>query len=365
MLARAILGVGMVVAFTAEPIAAADRPMCFGERATIVGDGSDIIGTPKDDVIVGTDDVEDIYGRAGDDLICGRRGDGFFFSFDEWLDGGAGRDRIQSGRESAYLFGGSGKDILVGGPGMDLLDGEGGSDVIRGGSHVDGLTGGPGNDLLIGGGGGRFGRFDTAAFLEAPRGVNVHLGKGFATGWGRDALRGIEFLKGSNGGPNTLVGDRRTNVIWGGRARDRIRGGGGDDEIDGKGGDDDIDGGPGSDLLSFPDETEIGDLKVGVDLDLLAGSATMGPHRDRVARIERVKGTEFDDLLRGDDGANLIDGGTGGTDTVEGRGGNDRLQGYRVDGGDGHDVCVGADVRNCEADDPDGNIWTRRTSPHP
>ena len=72
-----------------------------------------IIGTDRNDRIIGSEDDDIIFGFAGNDRIEGRDGNDILF-------GGRGNDR---------LSGGPGDDILVGGPGNDQLDGGDGIDV--------------------------------------------------------------------------------------------------------------------------------------------------------------------------------------------------------------------------------------------
>ena len=335
----------LVVSTAWSSSAAGRRPTCMGERATIVGEGY-IEGTQRDDVIVGSDNSDRILGLGGDDLICAR--DGAPTLSWEYIYGGRGRDRISGGRGGDWILGQGGSDDLRGGEGLDVLEGHGGDDVLRGGTGSDGLSGFRGDDLLLGGP-----HFDGTGFGNAPGGIRADLSKGVATGWGRDRLVSIESLYGSNQGSNVLIGDGKKNVIFGGARDDVIEAGDGDDFVDGKGGNDRIDGERGVDRIEFPDETEIGDLMVGVDVDLAAGRATMGPHTDHLISIEDIEGTEYGDVLRGDPGPNRIEAGFG-TDHLEGRAGDDWLDagfesGESIDGGDGHDRCSGADTRNnCE-----------------
>ena len=80
--------------------------------------------TFRSDFIVGDEDANTLFGRAGADLIFGLGGD-------DTLYGNLGADR---------LFGGLGADTLYGGLGADTLRGGQGSDIMRGG---------PGNDLIL------------------------------------------------------------------------------------------------------------------------------------------------------------------------------------------------------------------------
>ena len=65
-----------------------------------------------------------------------------------------GADDLMIGLDQRdWMYGGKGNDILLGGDGNDFLDGGAGSDVLYGGSGNDNLYGGGGSDVLIGGSG--------------------------------------------------------------------------------------------------------------------------------------------------------------------------------------------------------------------
>jgi len=87
-----------------------------------------------------------------------------------------------------------------------------------------------------------------------------------------------------------------------------------------------------------------------VTVDLRSGFARFDGG-DRLANVENIIGSSFDDTLRGDDNANSILGGDG-NDTIEGNGGDDILEGGGgidiIDGGPGNDTCSGERLVNCE-----------------
>jgi CSLREA domain-containing protein len=95
------------------------------------------VGTPGDDVIVGTAAADVIFGFEGNDTITGA----------------AGADLV---------CGGDGNDTLAGGKGKDQLFGEEGDDTVKGGRGADNLDGGNGSDICLGGLGA-----DTAANCES------------------------------------------------------------------------------------------------------------------------------------------------------------------------------------------------------
>ncbi|MEQ9665068.1 MAG: Ig-like domain-containing protein [Phycisphaerales bacterium] len=269
----------------------------------------------------------------GDDILLGLGGD-------DYLDGGAGDDQVH---------GGSGADVVAGGSGDDLLSGGGGDDLIVGGEGVD-----------------------TVTYEDADAGVTVDLGSESASGEGSDAVIGVENVIGSAYG-DALTGDDGANVIDGGGGDDLLDGAGGDDTLTGGTGDDVLDGGAGDDVLDGgvgrdtlrggegadtidggegDDVVDAGggdDLIIGgpgddaieggtgfdtldysaaasgMHVDLGSGVAT-GQGTASVSGIERVVGSDHDDVLTG---------GTG-SDTLEGGAGDDTLA-----GGDGADTLVG------------------------
>lgn len=171
---------------------------------------------------------------------------------------------------------------------------------LNGQGGFDALTGGAGNDILDGGLG-----QDVAVYSLAGSGVSVNLAAGIATGAaiGSDTLIGIEDVIGS-------------------QAADSLAGDGGANEITGLGGDDTLIGGAGTDTVAYA-----AGLTGGVTVDLAAGIATGSDiGTDTLSEFENITASDFDDVLTGDGGNNLI----------LGLNGNDRLA-----GGDGSDTLVG------------------------
>lgn len=128
---------------------------------------------------------------------------------------------------------------------------------------------------------------------------------------------------------DVLIGDERNehmrgfrgdDVLFGAGGDDRLDGGIGDDRLDGGPGSDSYDGGPGTDTLTFT----IAQGPVFVDLD--SGQIIDGPDFEWAENIETAWGSEFGDVLLGDDGDNVLVGG-GGLDLLGGRLGDDVLDG--------------------------------------
>lgn len=100
----------------------------------------------KDNMLVGSDEGDQLNGADGDDVLVGKAGDDREF-------GGAGQDILYGDRGRDYLDGGTGRDTLLGGDGDDELQGDAGPDVLSGGTGADQLMGDTGDDVLKGGSG--------------------------------------------------------------------------------------------------------------------------------------------------------------------------------------------------------------------
>jgi len=151
-------------------------------------------------------------------------------------------------------------------------------------------------------------------------------------------------------GDDVITGNQAGNRLNGGAGTDRLYGGDGDDWLVGGAGADWLDGGGGSDW--FDGSSEDGRLLI----DLAAGRATLtGVETDTLASVENARTGAGNDLLRGDDAANVLDGGGGddrlfgrdGADTIYGGQGNDFVRGGggadQIYGGPGDDVLRGED----------------------
>jgi Ca2+-binding RTX toxin-like protein len=159
-----------------------------------------------------------------------------------------------------------------------------------------------------------------------------------------------------------IFGTTGNDLIIGTDLADSLLGKAGDDELQGKAGNDLLSGDDGNDRLFGGENNDLlfGGLDVGRDSDLLDGgngvdTVTYGPAqhgmfvdlelhfadaqlsefrgpRDTLVSIENVIGTNFNDSLTGDGGANSLSG-SGGIDGLAGGAGNDKLSGGG--GGDG------------------------------
>jgi Ca2+-binding RTX toxin-like protein len=137
---------------------------------------ADIFGTEGPDSLVGTDELDSIFGLGGGDTLEGSRDGGdtligglesdFLFTFgnSNWLFAGKGDDILQGspfissgGADTMFgdigndqLRGGDGNDLMFGNNNQDVLLGESGNDTIFGGQGNDSIDASVGNDLIFG-----------------------------------------------------------------------------------------------------------------------------------------------------------------------------------------------------------------------
>ena len=254
--------------------------------------------------------------------------------FDDTLVGGAGTDSLDGGAGthdvadysgsaagvvvSLALGRGSGGDAagdtlirvedLVGSAFNDGLVGDAGANRLSGGAGDDYLVGGAGPDTLDGGAGP-----DTVSYATSSTAVIANLATGRGTGGDAegDVLINVERLVGSafNDG---LIGDAGPNVLLGLDGDDYLVGGAGADYID---------GGAGPDTVSYATSS------AAVSINLTAGTARGGDAEgDTLLNVERVVGSNFNDVLIGSAAGDVLLGGAG-NDTLLGSGGMDYLFG--------------------------------------
>ena len=297
-----VLTAALVIVAGAVPAGAART--CGGKRPTLIGSTkSDFLaGTPGPDVITTGPGHDQVYGRGGDDVICSGRGDDF-------VVGGPGDDRLLGERGIDDLVGDEGND--------DLRTGDGPTNTASGGVGDDKLTGGSGLDL--------------ANYLDVNVAIEANLAGHTATGEGTDTFDSIEGVLGSRAG-DTLTGDEGPNLLVGAGGDDSLSAGGNSGDlrspqtsrVDILVGDGDPLVAPGSDLLQGAGGVNVVDYttaQTAVNVDLRSGTAT-GDGADRLVDIQIVSGSEFDDILTGNDEDNGFRGYQG-NDTIQGAGGND------------------------------------------
>jgi Ca2+-binding RTX toxin-like protein len=230
------------------------------------------------------------------------------------------------------------KDIIWGFDGNDTILGLGGDDIINGNNGNDVLKGGGGADSLYGGTG-----FDTASYSDSPTGVKIYLDLGIVQGGTAqgDTLHSIENLTGSNY-QDHLSGDDGNNVLTGLDGGDYLFGNGGADTLNGGNGNDSFDGGAGADIFyggSGDAVVQYATSPTGVFVSLQSGKGESGDAEgDQLNSIEGITGSEYGDILWGDDGDYNFLEGCGGADILYGYGGADYIY-----GGDGDDWIRGMD----------------------
>jgi Ca2+-binding RTX toxin-like protein len=314
------------------------------------GAGSDVVaGMGGDDDLIGSTGQDTLAGGDGTDTISGGAGA-------DQAAGGSGNDSIVSASGSDIVWGESGRDAIYGGSGSDVLVGGGDADTIWGGTGADQLSGDAGNDQLFGETG-----YDKLYGGDGADSLNGGAGSDYLYGGaGNDTLTGDDTL---GSGFNYLAGGEGDDVLNGGEYDDQLAGEAGDDTLRGGTGQDVLMGGAGADVLSGGDgiadtiSYETSEARVVIDL---APSSTAGPTLsggdaggDTISGIERVIGSQHNDVLRADDLDNLL-AGAGGDDTLNGRAGDDDLFGDlgddslvgdegvdRLYGGGGNDVLYG------------------------
>ncbi|MFI3156291.1 MAG: hypothetical protein QX199_09045, partial [Methylococcaceae bacterium] len=265
-------------------------------------------------------------------------------------------------------------DILIGDGNANQLDGGAGNDVLKGGEGADALIGGIGDDSY---------EVDSASDVvteTANAGSDTVLsGISYSLGDNLENLTLIGTSAGNGTGNafgNIIIGNSAANILNGGDGNDTLDAGALDDyspgvvnELNGNNGDDTFlcrgffgadsyAGGDGADWLDFsqPDAYTAGRRSGeggGVKVDLVAGKAftyyvgakdfTWNDPNGQIAlaSIENIRGTAQDDILSGDNNANVFDGGAGndllmgglGADTFQLRslGNIDTLQNYSID----------------------------------
>lgn len=292
-----------------------------------------------DDLVRGGDLGNDLLGGSGNDTLVGGL-------LDDWLLGGDGNDVLFAGNVTNVNFaigdasaqalaiaarGGNG-NYLDGGAGDDRLYGGTGSDWLEGGAGNDLLVGGEGGDIIAGGAGDDRGA-NGEARLFGGGGADQYL---FRLGDGRDVIYDEEGAGAIRGSGDSL-NDRLAKIANGQLARNWA--GGGEYEVNGsvKGGEDAIVFGTGLSLQNIQMRRSSAsgagnDLIIALVSYDAAGNATLTGDELTIKdwfesshRVEWLRFADGEDIRIGDMTSYII--GTGGSDVILGTYGADFLYG--------------------------------------
>jgi len=327
---------------------------------------------------------DSITGNAGDNRLDGRKGN-------DTIDGGDGTDWVEynnanegtgvnvalgNGSSDGSASGSMGTDVLrnieniqgsiyadnlVGNDSANVLEGlagddsvsgglvgNGGNDTLRGGDGNDWLNGGAGNDSIDGGGGN-----DVVFYEASTSGIVANLQTGVVSNdglGGADTLVNVENIHGSraNSSGDSITMNNLGGYVFARAGNDTLIGGSGSDRFYGGSGNDSITGNSGIDTVVYRDDgydtSSATATTIGVTVNLATGTATDNwGNTDKLASVENIEGSAYNDSLTGDANGNWIDGDSGadsmyggdGADSIKGGTGNDSIV-----GGNGADVAV-------------------------
>ena len=221
-------------------------------------------GNGLDNYIYGYDGDDILDGGAGNDSLFGEKGDDAYFiddSGDRAIElGNEGYDTVFTSLATATLaanvealiFDGTGAFTGIGNVSDNYIEGGAGADRLEGRQGNDQLNGGRGADLLIGGTGNDVYRIDHAGDR-----ITEIAGEGsdqLATSVSYTLANGasVETLGTVNAAATTavdLTGNDFNNSIYGNAGANALRGAGGSDLLTGLAGNDLLDGGLGNDNL--------------------------------------------------------------------------------------------------------------------
>ncbi|MGV5524927.1 peroxidase family protein [Pseudomonas sp. XP1] len=275
----------------------------------VIRDNPDTVGTDTNFLHYTGEDHVVLGGTSGNDIIISGEGD-------DTLYGDAGNDTLEGGAGNDAVLGGAGDDIITDSFGDNRLEGNDGNDVIVAGSMLVGgnlILGGNGQDFIITTEdisttfGGQGDDFILGAKTNLPPTGNE--GDDWIEKGTQDGAPGDNFAP--------LLGDEviGNDIFVGGGGFDEMIGEGGDDIFVGSDAQDKMDGMSGFDWITNKND-QVG---VTVDLSLAALAQPHGnaPNQntgifnpvgaspasilDRFAEVEGVSGSNFADVLKGDD----------------------------------------------------------------
>ena len=260
-------------------------------------------------------DISDLFGSVHDDILVGNQDENWLWGYygDDTLDGKEGNDQ---------LFGGDGADVLIGGDDNDTVSYYSSNEAVEVSLH-DGVARGGYAE------GDTFPGKQTIEYTDS-------------AGETREIeVPDIENLYGSYLHDDILVGSHGSNRLIGFEGDDELDGLGGPDLLEGHDGADVLRGGDGYDLASYAYSDEAVEVRLhsgiarggGAEGDTFPGRQTVEYVNSAgetmevdVPDIEGLVGSAFDDILDGAHGPNRL-GGYLGDDELDGREGDDWLDG--------------------------------------
>ena len=348
------------------------------------GAGEDkLYGGAGNDTLNGGEDNDKLYGGLGDNTLAGDAGDDTIYDEEgsDIISGGTGNDTLiftdytqgtwldlsQTSGTNARDSQGNDESIV----GIENIEGTSFNDTYTGNASNNNIKGGAGNDTITMSAGQDYldgGAGINTLILRAKAGItagvenkdifNITSGtfSQIVSLSGDDSYHGNHYsevknfrdiigtakddkITGTSSGNNTLKGEAGNDLIFGLGGNDKLEGGSGNDILDGGYGDDILDGGAGSDTAHYLSSSG------GVNVDLETNIAT-GAGTDTLISIENIVGSNYDDILKGNDENNTIYGAKE-NDTIYGKAGEDVLYGGTHNdtlyGGAGNDILRGED----------------------
>lgn len=331
------------------------------------GEGNDsLFGNEMQDTAFYLPVLDELNGGGGDDLIYAQNawsssGIGYPYGGGVKADGGGGTDKLTA--NVSYITADIVLDLrdpsilqvlpdgthIVNIEQVDIMLGSG-NDIVHDGALTDSIDTGAGNDTVYWGGGDRsvflLGDGDDTFYWSYQAGNfnspgQLNPGLGFDTliadfsGYTVAPIGNTDFDRIEYTGTafnDTFGGTSGNDILRGGAGQDQLWSGDGNDILEGGAGNDQLYGfGTGIDTVSYSQSA----ARVVVDLstNVAYGGDANG---DTINWFENATGSNHNDYLVGNSGANQLDGGDGndtlngksGADTLIGGNGNDRLTGW-------------------------------------
>lgn len=328
----------------------------------LTGNGADTITTGNgNDIIKTGNGASTISAGHGANIIVGGNDADTITALDggNFVEAGNGSNTVTTGSGNDTIGTGSDTDTIVSGAGNDLITLRGGADSVNAGSGFDRII------------------VDYSAMITNVTGnvTSGNLGAGYSGQIASAAGDIINFVEVEAFDITTGSGD---DSITTGDAADTLNGGLGSDTISaGRGNDilrlwgsaagdlDVLNGGEGSDTVDF---SGFGaavwaklDYAQGLEAwtkDETTGRTGGGAWREiaDLISVENLTGTDFDDRLIGDNGANILRGGLG-SDGIDGGGGDDILQFWESGVGDLDVLNGGAGSDTVDFSGFDAAVW--------